>query len=281
MLRTWAPLRQDCGYSGPPFRWDDERRILLRCEIDAAFFHLYGTRREDVTYILNSFPLVQRKDEELHGTYRTKETILAIYDALAQASTTGRPYRTCLNPPPADPSVAHGAKPVTHLAVPAVACDPTFPSNLRDQILCGAILDLVKTEPGLPEAAYVDAVGLLTVPETCEKLLDGVDQRSWRSLVKKAPDELTRLGGKIPWYLIRQTLLANGAIQIAGTAGLSVGPRQRDVRSDYPSLDSRLVALAAKAAQSLRELQDTAGSRQQREARNQLDSLVDTVASQR
>lgn len=92
---------------------------------------------------------------------------------------------------------------------------------------------------------------------------------------------MTRLGGKIPWYLIRQTLLANGAIQIAGTAGLSVGPRQRDVRSDYPSLDSRLVAPAAKAAQSLRELQDTAGSRQQREARNQLDSLVDTVASQR
>ena len=31
----------DCGWDGPPFRWDEERRFLLRCELDAAFFHLY------------------------------------------------------------------------------------------------------------------------------------------------------------------------------------------------------------------------------------------------
>ena len=35
------PFAQDCGYSGPPFRWDEKRRFLLRCELDAAFFHLY------------------------------------------------------------------------------------------------------------------------------------------------------------------------------------------------------------------------------------------------
>src|ERR1039458_8479836 len=32
---------RDCGWSGPPFRWDEARRFLLRCELDAAFFHLY------------------------------------------------------------------------------------------------------------------------------------------------------------------------------------------------------------------------------------------------
>jgi len=31
----------DCDYDGPPFRWDEERRFLLRCELDAAYFHLY------------------------------------------------------------------------------------------------------------------------------------------------------------------------------------------------------------------------------------------------
>jgi hypothetical protein len=25
----------------PPFRWDEDRRFLLRAELDAAFFHLY------------------------------------------------------------------------------------------------------------------------------------------------------------------------------------------------------------------------------------------------
>ncbi len=35
------PFAKDCGYDGPPFKWDEERRFLLRCELDAAFFHLY------------------------------------------------------------------------------------------------------------------------------------------------------------------------------------------------------------------------------------------------
>jgi hypothetical protein len=35
------PFAQDCNWPGPPFRWDEERRFLLRCELDAAFFHLY------------------------------------------------------------------------------------------------------------------------------------------------------------------------------------------------------------------------------------------------
>src|SRR5262249_9126236 len=31
------PFAHDCGWACPPFRWDDERRFLLRCELDAAF----------------------------------------------------------------------------------------------------------------------------------------------------------------------------------------------------------------------------------------------------
>jgi hypothetical protein len=27
--------------SPPPFRWNEDRRFLLRAELDAAFFHLY------------------------------------------------------------------------------------------------------------------------------------------------------------------------------------------------------------------------------------------------
>ena len=37
----WRPLANDCGDDGPPFLWDDERRFEIRCELDAAFFHLY------------------------------------------------------------------------------------------------------------------------------------------------------------------------------------------------------------------------------------------------
>ncbi len=96
------PFAADAGFDGPPFRWNPERRFLLRCELDAAFFHLYGIERDDVDYIMETFHLVKRKDEAIHGEYRTKRVILEIYDQMAQAAETNQPYRTPLDPPPAD-----------------------------------------------------------------------------------------------------------------------------------------------------------------------------------
>ena len=93
---------EDCGYTGEPFLWDEARRFLLRAELDAAYFHLYGIARDDVAYILDTFPIVRRKDEKKHGEYRTKRVILEIYDAMQQAITTGQPYQTLLDPPPAN-----------------------------------------------------------------------------------------------------------------------------------------------------------------------------------
>jgi hypothetical protein len=112
------PFAEDCGFLGSPFRWDQERRFLLRCELDAAFFHLYlGTPedwsdepqslrvtfpkpRDAVGYIMDTFPIVRKKDDQQFSTYRTKETILEIYDAMAEASRTGLEYRSLLDPPP-------------------------------------------------------------------------------------------------------------------------------------------------------------------------------------
>ena len=53
-------------------------------------------------YILETFPIVKRKDEQAHGEYRTKRVILDIYDAMQQAMETGTPYHTRLDPPPAN-----------------------------------------------------------------------------------------------------------------------------------------------------------------------------------
>ncbi len=87
---------KDVGYDGPPFVWDEERRFLLRCELDAAFFHLYGIAAEDVDYIMETFPIVKRKDEARYGTFRTKETILKIYNHMADSLASGKPYQTPL-----------------------------------------------------------------------------------------------------------------------------------------------------------------------------------------
>lgn len=101
----------DVGHDGPPFRWDDARRPLLRAELDAAFFHLYGISRDDVAWILDTFWVVRQKDEKLHGEYRTRRLILERYDAMAHAIATGHPYQTTLDPPPAHPSLTHPQRP--------------------------------------------------------------------------------------------------------------------------------------------------------------------------
>lgn len=101
------PFAKNCGYAGPPFRWDEERRFLLRCELDAAYFHLYGIARDDLDYIMETFPIVKRGDERLYDEYRTKRVILEIYDAMQQAIESGVAYETWLEPGPANPAVAH------------------------------------------------------------------------------------------------------------------------------------------------------------------------------
>jgi len=99
-----SPFATDCGYDGPPFRWNDERRFLLRCELDAAYFHLYGISRDDVDYVMETFPIVKRKDEAQHGEYRTKRVILEMYEAMQHAINTGEPYQSRLDPPPGPPA---------------------------------------------------------------------------------------------------------------------------------------------------------------------------------
>jgi len=64
----------------PPFKWDEERRAQIRAELDAIFAHLYGLTRDEFAYILDTFPIVRRKDEERFGEYRTKRLCLEQYD---------------------------------------------------------------------------------------------------------------------------------------------------------------------------------------------------------
>ncbi len=144
-----APFARDLGYDGPPFIWDEQRRFYIRCELDALFFHLYlgsesdwqgtpppsghlttppsgylatsSTRystahlahfpipRHAVEYIMETFPIVKRKDEQEFGEYRTKRRILEIYDQMTQCFATNTEYRSTLDPPAGPPCDAEGS----------------------------------------------------------------------------------------------------------------------------------------------------------------------------
>ncbi|MEU9168874.1 DNA methyltransferase [Streptomyces sp. NPDC048420] len=106
-----APFARDFGDTGAPYRWDPDRRVIIRAELDALFFHLYGITRDDTTYILDTFNITRDKDIKTHGEYRTKNLILAEYDRMAAAGLTletpltegeSGTYRSTLNPPPGE-----------------------------------------------------------------------------------------------------------------------------------------------------------------------------------
>jgi hypothetical protein len=76
-------ISYELEYLDEPFIWDDKERFQLQCELDAIYAHLYGLEKEEMDYILETFPIVKRKDIAKYGIYRTKETILQLYDEFA------------------------------------------------------------------------------------------------------------------------------------------------------------------------------------------------------
>ncbi|CAL9352212.1 Eco57I restriction-modification methylase domain-containing protein [Streptomyces sp. enrichment culture] len=107
--RDLTPFARDLGDTGAPFRWDEDRRAVIRAELDALFFHLYGINRDDTAYILDTFNVTRDNDMKAHGEYRTKNLILAEYDRMAAAGLTlenpliegeSGTYRSTLTPPP-------------------------------------------------------------------------------------------------------------------------------------------------------------------------------------
>lgn len=88
-LKPWA---EDLGFAGEPFRWDEDRRALLRAELDARYAHLYGLARDELRYILDpadllgpdypseTFRVLKEKELSLFGEYRTQRLVLEAWD---------------------------------------------------------------------------------------------------------------------------------------------------------------------------------------------------------
>ncbi len=224
----------DCGHDGSPFVWDEQRRFLIRCELDAAYFHLYlggedewnkgnstdllaelPLPRNAVEYIMESFPIVKRKDEQVYGEYRTKRVILEIYDEMTEAIRTGKPYQTRLDPPPGDPRCAHpestrpdwAKKPETRekhkptVGLPVIHGLPSWveipdgawatPDGLsednREFMILAAALQVMGKPARRNDVRLLGA--LISTPSLCTALLTTDDSREWVRVVGKEARE--------------------------------------------------------------------------------------------
>ncbi len=76
----WDP---HCGVRDRlPNRRDTGDRAQLRAEIDAYVAHLYGLSRDDFSYILDTFPVLKKKEKKAFGEFMSKRKCLEEYDRL-------------------------------------------------------------------------------------------------------------------------------------------------------------------------------------------------------
>lgn len=87
----WA---NGCGFDGPPFSTGNDRRAILRAELDAWYAHSYGLTRDDLRFILDpadavgpdypseTFRVLKETEERTLGEYRTRRLVLEAWDRL-------------------------------------------------------------------------------------------------------------------------------------------------------------------------------------------------------
>ena len=97
------PFAEDLGFDGEPFRWDSERRAVLRAELDAYYAWLYGLTRDELRYILDpkdvvgedfpseTFRVLKEREEKPpprgFGEYRTRRLVLEAFDRFHEDGT--------------------------------------------------------------------------------------------------------------------------------------------------------------------------------------------------
>jgi hypothetical protein len=91
---SMAPFARDLGYDGQPFRWDEDRRALLRAELDAWYARAYGLTSDELRYILDpayvkgpdypseTFRVLKKNEIARFGEYRTARLVLQAWDQM-------------------------------------------------------------------------------------------------------------------------------------------------------------------------------------------------------
>lgn len=89
----WAEIEPD-GIPLPPFKWNEDRRAVLRAELDALYARLYGLTRDELRYILDpsdvygpdfpgeTFRVLKEKEIKKYGEYRTRRLVLEAWDKM-------------------------------------------------------------------------------------------------------------------------------------------------------------------------------------------------------
>src|ERR1039457_646500 len=91
---SMSHFARDLGYDGPPFGWNEDRRAIVRAELDAWYARAYGLARDELRYILDpadvkgsgypseTFRVLKNNELKRFGEYRTRRLVLDAWDRM-------------------------------------------------------------------------------------------------------------------------------------------------------------------------------------------------------
>jgi hypothetical protein len=93
-IQSLSGFAHNLSYNGPPFPWNEDRRALLRAELDAWYARAYGLSRDELRYILDpvdvlglnypseTFRVLKEKELRLYKEFRTQRLVLGAWDRM-------------------------------------------------------------------------------------------------------------------------------------------------------------------------------------------------------
>ena len=209
-----APFAHDLNYKGPPFTWLEDRRALLRAELDAWYARAYGMTREELRYILDpadvmgpdypseTFRVLKNNDTRKYGEYRTRRLVLDAWDRMEAGDLPApQPYSAVqqvvdagVNPlfsagPLFDVPTAAPVRPPTRVPIdpyrlPAAswAADSSLPAYTVTQLAA-----IIHRLSGPAPITQVRLASLLALePHLLTRNLQGRERQVWLRLVGNA-----------------------------------------------------------------------------------------------
>lgn len=211
-MKLWA---EDLGYSGPPFAWNESRRVTLRAELDAFFARKYGLTRDELRYILDpvdvkgtdypseTFRVLKDKEIRQFGEYRTRRLVLEAWDRMEASQA--------LETPPV-------------VEIPSLR---TLRSNVwawrsevepRDRLRYAAQYALWQADPAQDGTALRFVIACLAQPALLTPHLPAGEQAQWIRLMgseARSRQDVTQLRSDInaAWRSMFQTMITSGQLE--------------------------------------------------------------------
>jgi hypothetical protein len=259
-----APFAHDLGHDGPPFAWDEDRRIYLRADLEAFYARAYGLDRDELRYILDpadvkgpdypseTFRVLKEKETRQFGEYRTRRLVLEAWDRMEADGTF------------ADLGLGHTAAvlSVPTVVLPQLADLPdgawAWSADIqpRDRLRYAAQYALWQMDPATDGSQIRFVIASLAEPALLTPLLSADDQKQWIRLLGSAarPAQGTiRLNPTInaAWRSMFETLITSGQLAESSDGAWAQGQHFSAAGLQADSNDTQRAAFALRAVRGM------------------------------